>query len=265
MLEITRALNKAKDLYNLIRYSAQYDQLDQLDFRQLAVLSREANNRLAMINRKEALENDADNTDLLNIALEDIIFSFTKVKEEELILADQLKDILRKTRESLLPNFDPSDPEFITLKQELERLFKKKNLNEVSKKEMQENIQALEKIYTRSKELERTNQLIKAKYQNDEKYARLHKRLKELRYPTDNEIKLFNLLSGLKAAIDEKIEQNSKMLDNEEYIEKMMTRIVINEFRNKNDIALDAKTTKMINNLVVKEYLNEYNNTEIWN
>lgn len=52
---------------------------------------QEANNHLALINTKEALENDVDNTNLLNIALEDVIFAFTKVREEELILADQLK------------------------------------------------------------------------------------------------------------------------------------------------------------------------------
>ena len=46
-----------------------------------------------------------------------------------MVLADQLKDILQKTRESLGGNFDPKDPMFVSLKEELERLFKKKNLN----------------------------------------------------------------------------------------------------------------------------------------
>ncbi len=34
-------------------------------------------------------------------------------------------------------------------------------------------------IYEKGKELERKNQLLKAKYENDEKYSRLHKRLME--------------------------------------------------------------------------------------
>lgn len=42
------------------------------------------------------------------------------------MLADQLKDTLRRTREALANNFDQQDPQFITLKEELERLFKKK-------------------------------------------------------------------------------------------------------------------------------------------
>ncbi|MCF6319858.1 MAG: DEAD/DEAH box helicase family protein, partial [Proteobacteria bacterium] len=105
MLEVTRALNKAKSLYNLIRLSGNYDLLEKLDFKTLTVLSREANNRLALINAKEALENDSDNSNILNMALEDIIFAFTKIKEEEMILADQLKDSLQKTRETLAGNF----------------------------------------------------------------------------------------------------------------------------------------------------------------
>ena len=61
--------------------------------------------------------------------------------------------------------------------EELERLFKKKNLSEVTKEEMESNIKDLEIIYDKAKELERKNQLLKAKYDNDAKYARLHKRL----------------------------------------------------------------------------------------
>ena len=54
--EIVKALNNAKSLYNLIRLSGNYELLEKLDFRKLTILSREANNRLAMINTKEALE-----------------------------------------------------------------------------------------------------------------------------------------------------------------------------------------------------------------
>ncbi|HAH55359.1 MAG TPA: restriction endonuclease subunit R, partial [Flavobacterium sp.] len=126
ILKITRVLNNAKSLYNLIRLSGNYELLEQLDFYKLTVLSRDANNRLAMINAKEALENNVDTTNLLNIALEDVIFAFVKVKEEEMVLADKLKNILQKTREMLGGNFDQKAPEFISLKEELERLFKKK-------------------------------------------------------------------------------------------------------------------------------------------
>jgi type I restriction enzyme R subunit len=258
ILRITRALNNAKSLYNLIRLSGNYELLEQLDFNKLTVLSRDANNRLALINAKEALENNIDTSNLLNIALEDVIFAFVKVKEEEMVLADQLKNILQKTREMLGGNFDPKSPEFISLKEELERLFKKKNLNEVTKDEMESNIKDLENIYAKAKELERKDQLLRAKYDNDEKYARLHKRLMEKDPLTDSESKLFEALQGLKKEVDAQIIQNSKMLENESFVELMMMRLVIDQFKNKQHIPLDSATTKRINGMIVKEYMNEF-------
>ncbi len=258
MLELTKALNNAKDLYNLIRLSGHYDMLDKLDFQKITLLAREANNHLGLINTKEALEHNLDTTNLLNVALEDVVFAFTKLKEEELIIADQLKNTLQKTREMLGGNFDQHDPVFISLKEELERLFKKKNLSEVSKEEMEANIKALDKIYTEAKELERKNQLLKAKYDSDAKYARLHKRLMEKDPLTDSESKLFEALQSLKHEIDNQILQNSNVLANESFAEKMMLRLVISELKNKYNLPLDANRSQAINQIIVKEYLNEF-------
>jgi len=258
MLKIVKVLNNAKSLYNLIRLSGNYELLDKLDFYKLTLLSREANNHLALINTKEALENNVDTSNLLNIALEDVLFAFVKVKEEEMVLADQLKNTLQKTREMLVANFDQHDPMFISLREELERLFKKKNLNEVTKEEMERNIKELETIYNAAKELERKNQLLKAKYDNDAKYARLHKRLMEKDPLTDSESKLFEALQSLKKEVDEQILQNSGMLENESFVEKMMVRLVIDQLKNKHHLNLDAQTAKNINTLIVKEYMNEY-------
>ena len=258
MLEIVKVLNNARDLYNIIRLSGNYEMLDKLDFHKLTQLSREANNRLTLINTKDALENNVDTSNLLNIALEDVLFAFVKVKEEEMILADQLKDILQKTRESLGGNFDPKDPMFVSLKEELERLFKKKNLNEVTKEEMERNIKELQNIYNASKELERKNQLLKAKYDNDAKYARLHKRLMEKDPLTDSESKLFEALQSLKKEVDAQVLQNSKMMENESYVERMMVRMVIEQLKNKHNLPLDAEQAKAINGLMVKEYMNEF-------
>lgn len=263
MLEVVNALNNARNLYNLIRLSGNFDMLEALDFRKLNMLSREANNRLSLINTKEALESNLDATNLLNIALEDVIFAFAKVSESEMMLADQLKNILQRTREKLSGNFDPSDPEFISLREELERLFKKKNLSEVSKEEMESNVKALDAIYKHAQELERKNQYLKAKYENDEKYARLHKRLMEKDPLTNSEVKLFEALQSLKKAVDDQIKINYKMLDNEEYVQKMIARLVINELKNKHHINLDAQKTKRVYSMVVKEYLSEYKGVRI--
>ena len=137
-------------------------------------------------------------------------------------------------------------------------MFKKKNLNEVSKEQMESNISALNAIYNRAKELERRNQLLKAKYDNDEKYARLHKRLMEKAPLTDSESKLFEALKGLKAAVDIQIQQNARLLDNENFIKQMIPPIIFNEFEDKQGIDLEIDSVDMINQLVVREYMNEY-------
>lgn len=258
MLQLVKVLENAKSLYNLIRLFGHYELLEQLDFKKLTILSREANNHLALLNDKESLENGNDSNNLLNIALEDVLFMFVKISEEELVLADELKDTLRKTREALLGNFDKHDPEFISLKEELERLFKKKNLSEISQDEMKRNIGALTKIFDKVSELNRKNNLLKAKYENDAKYARIHKRLAEKGTLTQRERQIFEALKGVKTEADEQVLQNTKVLENESYFNTKMVRLIINHFVKVNKIDLDAETSKYINKLVVKEYMDEF-------
>jgi type I restriction enzyme R subunit len=259
MREIIKALNDARNLYNLIRLSGRYELLENLDFRKLQILSTEANNHLALLNQRDALEHDHDATNLLNIALEDVLFTFRKVSEAELKIADELKETLRRTREGLGGNFDPRDPVFVSLREELERLFRKKNLSEITQEEMVSNIGALNDIHARARELERKNQLLRAKYANDAKYARLHKRLMENGEPTPDERKLFEALSSLKAELDAKISENAQLLTNPAYAEKMMTRLIIEQLKNKHELPLTAEGCRFINNLVIREYLDEFN------
>lgn len=258
MRKIVKALNDAKSLYNLIRLSGQYELLAKLDFRKLNQLATEASNHLNLLNQREALENADDSTNILNIALEDVLFTFRKVSEAEMVIADELRENLRRTREGLGGNFDPGDPAFVSLKEELERLFKKKNLSEITQAEMVENIAALKGIHSRARELERKNQLLRAKYANDEKYARLHKRLLEKGEPTANERKLFEALSSFKAEADARISQNARILTNEAFAKTEMTRLIIEQLKNKHHLPLTAESTQFINNLVMKEYLAEF-------
>jgi len=258
MREITRALNNSKSLYNLIRLSGQYEQLKELDFRKLTKLATVANDHLALLNQNETLKQGKETQNLLNVALEDILFTFLKVKEEEMIIADDLKNSLRKTREGMGGNFDPGDPDFISLREELERIFKKMNMTEMSQEEMKANIAALNAVHAKARELERKNQLLRAKYANDAKYARIHKRLKEKGDPTDNERKLFEALKALKKKTDIQVAKNSQILTNESFAEKMIQRLIIEQFKNEHCIELNLDSAMFIKNLVVKEYLAEY-------
>ena len=69
---------------------------------------------------------------------------------------------------------------------------------------------------------------------------------------------LFELLNGLKKEVDLKIEQNTHILDNENYVNQMVTRLIIEEFKTKNNIPLTADIAKNINTILVKEYMSEY-------
>jgi type I restriction enzyme, R subunit len=259
MRDIQKALANARSLYNLIRSFGHYDLLEKIDFQKLNLLYREASNHLDLLNLKENLDNNADMTNLLNVALEDVLFMFTKISEEELIIADQLKETLRKTREALANNFDKKDPEFVSLKEELERLFKKKKLNEISQEEMKANIESLRKIHEKIKELNRRNNLLKDKYQKDEKYTRIHKRIMEKGKISKRESLIFDALQNIKGLADETVLQNTRILNNEGYFEQLMIKLVVTQFVNEKKIALDTESSKYINSLVVREYMNEFN------
>jgi type I restriction enzyme R subunit len=165
--------------------------------------------------------------------------------------------MLRKTREAMGNNFDPKDPEFVSLYEELKRLFDKKNLDEISQDEMKENIGFLQKIFDRVNELNRKNNLLKAKYDNDAKYARIHKRILEKGAIKEKESVIYETLMGIKKITDEKVLNNTRLLQNEGYFTNMLMTMVIESFE-KVKIDLDIDSAKFINSCIAKEYMNEY-------
>lgn len=256
--KIKQTLDNAKSLYNLIRLLGHFDVLEQLDFKKIGMLYREVSNHLNLLNLRENVENSDASTNLLNSALEDVVFMFSKIGEEELVLADELKDTLRKTREALASNYDQKDPEFVSLREELERLFKQKKLSEVDQETMNANIGSLNKIHARIKELNRQNDQLRAKYENDRKYVRVHKRLLEHGGISDSERRIYDALAGVKAKADIVVLENSQVVRNESFFEQMMMPSVIEEFRSKQKIMINPDVSRFINGLVTREYLEEF-------
>ena len=263
VLGLKKALENAKNLYNIIRLYGHYDLLDKVDFKKLNQLYNETARHLELLNLKENVLNNSDTTNLLNVALENVLFMFHKVSEAELVIADQLKDTLRKTREALASNFDQKDPEFVTLYDELKRLFDKKNLDEMSQEGMRDNIAALQQVFDQVTELNRKNNLLKAKYKNDAKYARTHKRMIEKGDISKLESEVYETLLDVKNQADAKLFNNNKLLDNESFFDKLMIQVVVNSF-DKTPINLDPQSAKYINNCLVKEYMNEYQGINAW-
>ena len=257
VLEIKKALGNSKNLYNLIRLSGNFELLETVDFKKLNQLYNETAQHLELLNLKDSVQNNVDTTNLLNVALENVLFMFCKISEEEMIIADQLKNSLRKTREALASNFDQKDPEFISLYDELKRLFNKKNLDEITQEEMKNNIDSLQQIFEKVTELNRKNNLLKAKYENDTKYTKIHKRILEKNNISKKESAICETLLNIKKQTDDKVLINMKLLENENYFEQLLMPTVIKSF-DQTKIKLDPESAKYINNLLVQEYVYEY-------
>ncbi|MBO0343077.1 type I restriction endonuclease subunit R [Flagellimonas profundi] len=255
---IKKALEEVQALYSQIRLKGEYELLERMDFKKLNRLRIEATNRLNLINAKEAFENNEEVGNLLNMALEDVVFGFKKIGESELVLAGELKDMLKKTREALGSNFDPKDPEWISLYEELRRLFDHKNLSEVSQAEMQHNIGSLKAIHEKVQELNRRNELLRDKYQGDPKYARVHKRLLEAGKPSKLKTVIIAALQKIKEQTDLTVLTRNDSLNNESYFSSQVARWVFAEFQKSMNAPMDVATTKFITQIIVDEYLNEY-------
>jgi type I restriction enzyme, R subunit len=98
VLEIKKALGTLRELYNVIRHLGHFDLLEKTDFRKFNDLFKAASDRLQLLNDRDSVMNSPETTNLLNVALENVLFMFRKRSESELVLADQLKDTLRKLR-----------------------------------------------------------------------------------------------------------------------------------------------------------------------
>ena len=263
LLEIKKALASAKNLYNMIRLMGHYELLEKVDFKKLATLYNETENHINLVNLKDSLENSTDIANLLNVALEEVIFTFRKVSEEEMVIADKLKNTLKKTREEMGHNFDKLDPEFVALYEELKRLFNKKNLDEITQDEMNQNIHSLEKIYTAITDLNRRNNQLKAKYKGDEKFARLHKRVLHGGKTNAREVTIYDSLMQIKEKADETVMSNAPMVKNEGYFSRFMSPIVIGAFEG-HGVQLDVEAAREINQLATEEYLYQFSNAETW-
>ncbi|WP_353570729.1 type I restriction endonuclease [Candidatus Albibeggiatoa sp. nov. BB20] len=252
MYKVQKALGSAKSLYNLIRLQGHDDLLNRLDFQKLKPMYYEACNRLSALNLRE--DAAAGSADLVNVAVEDVLFSFVKTGESELVLTDKLHGAMRSTREAFVQNVDPKDPEYVKLKAALERLFQQQNLAEMSQADAQRYITHLQQLQIQIDDLNRRDNLLKAKYDDDPKYVRVHKRL--LEQVEEQESHIFAALQGVKALADEQIVKNANILDNESYFERFMTRVIVTEFKQHTDLKHNIYFD--INRLLVQEYMKAF-------
>lgn len=256
LLELRKAIDTYKALYNLIKLMGYYDLIKKLDLNNIYTMSNEVQRRIDIINLKERVKNSEDISGILNIALDQIDFQFRKVKQEELIIADKFREALERARLELGNNLDPKDKEFVTLLEELKRVFKKKNIEELTSDEMELEINELDKIRSRAKALNQRDEMLCAKYGNDVKYLRTHKRMMETPPPISNDIGVYNILTNVKKNVDEAVVNNEQVLNNEAYFIDGLRRIIINSCKT-NGVDYTAQQIKTIATLISNEYFTE--------
>lgn len=231
LLDLRRLLDTYKELFNIIKLFG-YDELAQrFSMDTLHALYNEVNNRINLVNLKENLQNSEDVSGLLNMALDQVEFHFRKVSEDEMVIADKFQDILEKTCRELERSLDPKDPEYISLLDELKRIFKKKNIEELTADEMKANIDELERIRKAAAQQNLRDQMLCAKYGNDAKYMRTHKRLKETPPPIGGDLIIFGILMGVKTEVDQKVLKNQRMMDNHAYFTQEIMPTIIQSCR----------------------------------
>jgi len=257
---VVKALNSARESYNLIKSMGYKELADRMDFRQLHVLHIEATNRLELVLLKERLDVSDQTKALLNSALEDIDFTFKKVSEKELEIGNKLKASIRKVRQALLKNFDEKDPEFISLYDELKRVLRKRNISESSSDDVERDVVILEEVFRKAQELHNKNLNLAHKYNGDVKFARIHKLIQSESSGLSVN-KIFELLDNLRRQVNIIVSSNQAMLNNIEYFESEVRLMITRLFDQDSAIASSLDIDK-VRIYVTTEYLREISEKE---
>ena len=256
LLALRQALDTYKELINIIQLFGYEELAQKFKMENLHALYTEVNNRIAIVNLKQNMRDGEDVSGLLNLALDQIEFHFRKISEGELVIADKFQDVLEKTRQELERSLDTKDPEYISLLEELKRIFKKKNIEELTADEMKQNIQELERIRKAAAQQNLRDQMLCAKYQNDVKYMRTHKRIKATPPPIGSDPVIFDVLMGIKVAVDQKVLKNQRMMDNHAYFTREIMPEIIQSCRNRG-VQPTASQVKFMEGCISSEYFAE--------
>ncbi|MDR0927683.1 MAG: DEAD/DEAH box helicase family protein [Ignavibacteria bacterium] len=264
LLELKNALEDARDIYNVSRLVGYAEILETLDLKHISQLLTEVSNRLQLLNLKEANSN-VNSRELLNEAIENVIFDFTKIGEEELQMAgNDLLEIARKTRLALNNNFNQKDHVWVMLYEEFIELLRKDNIdknNSLDLEKMKVKNAYLSNIYKKILELNRKNSVLQAKFGGDRKFARTYKIIESSGEVSKN-IPLYNILKAIKQEVDAQVLVNENILQNQSYFETFVGEKIA-EIWKKPDYqqAINAEVVDKLVDYVIREYFEEYKNS----
>ena len=186
LLDLKHTLIAAQNMANVVRTFGDEEMRNafaQVEITKLPALLNEVQQRINLINQKAAFETNAQTKLLINEAMLDIEFNFSKIGQEELHLIAggmELKEKWQRTITTFTENIDQDDPEFISLREAFTERFRERGFVIDTIAKFNEETQALDEIIQRLKAIQLRNSALVKKYDGDAKFARVHKRIREV-------------------------------------------------------------------------------------
>ena len=278
LIDLRKALIAAKNMANIVRTFGDDDMKEKfakLEIAKLPELLSEVQHRIDIINQKEAFGINEETKSLINEAMMDIEFNFSKIGQEEMKLiagGAELKEKWQRTITSFTQNFDQEDPEFISLREAFMQRFREHGFVVDTIAKFNEETKALDEIIQRLQELQKRNNALVKKYKGDVKFARVHKRIREInqerkaqgRKPMfsflDDEI--MAILNTIKDDIDAKVYDRNDILKKDAYFGRTVTMLINNcLYQQFPQIQPDMDDYKFIQSRISQQYINQYNAT----
>ncbi len=276
LLKLRKILVSARDCCNVVRTfgdDALKEAFARLEFTKLTEMISELNHCIDTLNQKEAFAEDDSTKQLVNEAMQDIRFNFSKIGEEEMKIISggaELHEKWRRTISAFTENIDQEDPQFITLREAFMQRFREHGFKISSIDEYNQHSSALDDILKRLDDLKKRNRVLLKKYNDDAKFVRIHKRIQEEnenrriagREPVASKYdeQIMEILKSIKTDIDQKVYDRNDILKKDAYFEQTVMSQISEGMRK-----LSFKSTRedrlFIQNKISKQYLDQYNTT----
>lgn len=277
LLDLKHALESAKNMANIVRTFGDDDmkaQFAKIEITKLPQLLSEVKHRIDIINQKEAFSTSDETKVLINEAMMDIEFNFSKIGQEEMHMISggvELKDKWQRTISSFAMNIDQDDPDFITLREAFMQRFKEHGFVVDTIAKFNEETRTLDEIIQRLNELQKRNNALVKKYNGDAKFARVHKRIREANaerqqqgkkpiLSTQDEV-IMNILCFVKNGVDAKVYDKNDILKKDAYFAHTVMQLITQCIDNYPGINPDVDDYRFINDRISKQYINQYNAT----
>ena len=261
LIDLRKALESIKQYYNIARLLGYEHLLQQIDIAQIATLLNILSRRMLTLSLIDKPDDFSSRT-LLNLAMSETSFSFVKIAEEELRLAaNDLEDLKRRVASGIKNQRDEKDPEWVSLYEEFQRIMKKhyihgqegftmENIKE-TQKDYEKLFKSVEDYHTRMRRLTMN-------FNGDKMAARSYKHVTKSTMVSEFPA-IYHVIKGSKVRLDRKIGQNQGILENEGYLKKLIEEEIANGvLDSQSDRRLSMQDVNRVIESLFEEYEREY-------